>query len=244
MKAKMVILAGGLGTRLKPITDTIPKSMVLVKDKPFIQYQLELLKKNNITDIVIMVGHLWTHITNFVEDGRKFGLNIRCVYNQYPDPLFCLYNMRHLLDDNFMVMYGDSYLDFDYNSLYTYHCDKQNLIDNITYITMSIYKYTNYYINNVVRYLSDLNKIYYSKPGIENAGFIDYGVSVISKMALEQFSTVIINQQVTLPEFYRIISSGYTMDGYVVENKFYEIGTPESLKDFERFIDDRNTNPL
>jgi N-acetyl-alpha-D-muramate 1-phosphate uridylyltransferase len=238
MKANMVILAGGLGTRLKPHTDNTPKSMVLVNDKPFLQYQLELLKKNNITEVVIIVGHLWEQITNFIEDGSKFGLNIKCVYNHSSDALPCLYRIQHLLDNHFMVMYGDSYLDFNYNLLYNYHLSRQLMSDSITFITMTIYKNPNLYQNNVIRYFADVKKIYYSKAGFEGAVYIDYGVSVIAKEVLNNFSGPIFANNLTLAQFYQVVSANFAMNGFIVSNRFYEIGTPESLEEFKRFIDD------
>ena len=245
MKAQLGILAGGLGTRLRPLTEYVPKSMIMIEDKPFLQYQLELLKKNGITDVVIIVGYLWQQITDFVEDGSKFGLNIRCVFNKYSDALICLYNSRHLFADDFMVMYGDSYLDFNYPNLYNYHLQRAFMSDSITAITMAVCKnYNSRYMNNVVLYKGGNSKIYYSKLGFENVSLIDYGISVWSKHLLDQFKSGIESEQLTLPELYRVVSSAYMMDGVYIPDHFYEIGTPESLEEFKRFIHDRNEDSV
>lgn len=247
MKAQIVILAGGLGIRLSSVTkDEIPKSMVEVRDKPFIQYQLELLKINKVDNIIIMVGHLWQHLTDFVDRIKdKLELNVKCVYNQHNDPLINLYEMKHLLADHFMVMYGDSFLEFDYNGLYNYHLKRQSMSDSITYVTMAIYRNTLIqYTNNVVIYKTSSSKIYYSKIGFNEAEYIDYGISVVSRDAMEGFKAPILSKQLILEEFYRIISSGYTVDGVVIPTRFYEIGTPESLAEFKRFIDDRYKNSI
>ena len=72
-----VILAGGRGERLKPITDTIPKPMVPINGKPFLEYLVELLKENGIEEIVMLLGYLPDKITEYFGDGSKFGVRIR-----------------------------------------------------------------------------------------------------------------------------------------------------------------------
>ena len=71
-----VILAGGLGSRLRPITDKIPKPMVEIVGKPFIYYLIKLLKKRNIQDVLILGGYKYMQIQNYLKDGKHFGLNI------------------------------------------------------------------------------------------------------------------------------------------------------------------------
>jgi mannose-1-phosphate guanylyltransferase/phosphomannomutase len=73
---KAVILAGGRGERLRPLTDTIPKPMTNIEGKPFLQYQMEHLKKFNIEDIVLCVGYLAESIQRYFQNGYQFGLNI------------------------------------------------------------------------------------------------------------------------------------------------------------------------
>ena len=71
-----VILAGGLATRMRPMTDSIPKSMIRVNDRPFLEHQLDLLRENDIRDIILCVGHLSNMIKDYFGDGRKFGVRI------------------------------------------------------------------------------------------------------------------------------------------------------------------------
>jgi len=72
-----VILVGGLGTRLRPLTNTAPKSMVTVDDRPFLAHLLELLGNNGIIDVVLCIGYLGDQIREYLRDGRKFGMKIR-----------------------------------------------------------------------------------------------------------------------------------------------------------------------
>src|SRR3989304_4168202 len=72
-----VILAGGLGSRLRPLTDMKPKSLIPIKGRPFLEYQLELLKQHEIRDVVLCVGHLGNQIKDYFGDGERYGVWIR-----------------------------------------------------------------------------------------------------------------------------------------------------------------------
>ena len=109
-----VIIAGGLASRLRPITDNIPKSMVLVENRPFLEYQIELLKDKGITNIVLCVGHKGKIIENHFGNGSNY--NIVITYS-YEKTLIgtggALRNAIDLLEDRFFVLYGDTFLNTD-----------------------------------------------------------------------------------------------------------------------------------
>jgi NDP-sugar pyrophosphorylase family protein len=110
-----VILAGGLGTRLLPLTEQTPKPMVPVRGAPYLEHQLRLLARQSLTDVVLLIGYLGQRIEEYFGDGSRFGLRIR--YSRELQPLGtggALREARHLLDDVFLVIYGDSYLPLDY----------------------------------------------------------------------------------------------------------------------------------
>jgi len=88
---QIVILCGGLATRLGNIAKDTPKSMLKIKDKPFLQYQIEKLKKQKINDIILCVGHLSEQIENYFGNGKKFGVNIKYSY------ILILYNIVNLV---------------------------------------------------------------------------------------------------------------------------------------------------
>ena len=119
---QVVILAGGLATRLRPLTETIPKSMVLINNKPFLQYQLELLRSNGITDIVLCVGYLHKQIEDYFQNGRNFGVNIK--YSREEKGLLgtagALKNAANFLEDKFFLIYGDSYIFLNFKEILSY----------------------------------------------------------------------------------------------------------------------------
>src|SRR3989338_1997571 len=112
-----VILAGGRGTRLSPITNMIPKPMVTVKDKPFLEYLLLMLKRNSLEKILLCVGYLGEKIEVYFGDGRRLGMEIKYSYEK--EPLGTAGGLKlaeNLLEEEFLVLYGDSYLDIDYSA--------------------------------------------------------------------------------------------------------------------------------
>ena len=115
----IAILAGGLAKRLMPITKSIPKALVQVAGKPFIEHQLILLKEQGIKDVVICTGHLGEQIQQQVACGKRFGLNI--CYSEDGASLRgtggAIKRALHLLGDQFFILYGDSYLPINFNNV-------------------------------------------------------------------------------------------------------------------------------
>src|ERR1041384_6747470 len=110
------LLAGGLATRLRPLTETVPKAMLEVAGEPFIAHQLRLLRRENVSRVVICAGYLGGQIAAYVGDGSRFGLSVRYRFDG-PRLLGTGGALRAALDElgtEFMVMYGDSWLDIPY----------------------------------------------------------------------------------------------------------------------------------
>src|SRR4029077_9597920 len=115
---QVLILAGGLGTRMRPITETIPKPMITVAGKPFLQHQLELLRGAGIAKVLLLVAYLGEQIREYFGDGAKFGCKIS--YSFEPAPLGtggALKNAEAQLQDDFVLVNGDTYLGIDYRAL-------------------------------------------------------------------------------------------------------------------------------
>lgn len=105
-----VILAGGKGERLRPITDTIPKPMVPINGRPFLEYLLELLKVNGIKEVVLLLGYMPEKITGHFGDGSEFGVRIKYSIGTVEDETGTrIRNARDLLKEQFLLMYADNY---------------------------------------------------------------------------------------------------------------------------------------
>ena len=105
-----VILAGGKGTRLRPLTNNCPKPMVRVAGKPFVEYMVEVLKKSGIEEIVFLVGYLSEKITEYFGDGSRFGIRIKYSTGSIEDDTGTrIQKAKQILDKNFFLIYGDVY---------------------------------------------------------------------------------------------------------------------------------------
>ena len=116
----VAILAGGLATRLRPITQTIPKALVEAAGRPFIFHQLELLRQNGIQRVVLCVGYLGEMIQDALGDGSELGIRIDYSFDgpRLLGTAGAIKQALSLLGDEFFILYGDSYLDCDYRAVY------------------------------------------------------------------------------------------------------------------------------
>lgn len=113
-----VILAGGLGTRLRPLTHQVPKPMVEVGGRPFVEYIIHHLADQGFRRILMSVGYLGEQVESYFGDGTRCGVTIR--YAREPRPLGtggALRNALGMLDEEFLLLFGDSYLPIDYRAL-------------------------------------------------------------------------------------------------------------------------------
>lgn len=129
-----VILAGGLGTRMRPATETIPKPMIPVGGKPFLQHQIELLAAAGVRRVLLLISYLGEQIEQYFGDGSSFGCEL--TYSREPSPLGtggALKNAAAKLDDEFMVLNGDTYLAIDYGAFIRAFRGSQSLAFIVAY---------------------------------------------------------------------------------------------------------------
>lgn len=125
---KVVILAGGKGTRMGTLTKKIPKPMVPIANKPILQYQIELARRYDLTEIIILTGYKGEVIENYFKDGSKWGVKID--YNREKELLGtagALKEIEDKLQDDFLVFYGDIIMDVDIKSLISFHNKKRSI---------------------------------------------------------------------------------------------------------------------
>jgi len=226
---QIVILAGGLATSLGPLTEKVPKSMIPTRGKPFLWYQIELLKKNGLTDILLCTGHLASQITDYFGDGEEFGVRIN--YSEEKEELLgtggALKRAENLLEDEFFVMYGDSYLILDYQEIarYFHKFDRLGL--------MVVYKNHNRFDESNVVVKDGFVKVYDRRnPGRELI-YIDEGVSILKKEILCGFPS---HTHFPLGRIFQRLISGGQLLAFETKQRFYEIGSAEGLNDFRRLI--------
>lgn len=228
MTLPVAILAGGLATRLHPLTLNTPKSLVPINGVPFIEWQLRHLAKAGIDSVVLCLGHKALEIKNFVGDGHKFGLKID--YSIEKTPLGtggAVNNAKHLLGDVFGLLYGDSYLPIDYLSVFNRSLNSEKPV------LMTIYKNSNDLdVSNVI--LKPNGDVHYSKNHPTNQmSYVDYGFSVLKKEAL---TTIPIGVASDLSDSLEILSKNGKVEGFEVWERFYEIGSFSGIVDLEKYL--------
>lgn len=134
---KAVIQAGGKGTRISSITgDTIPKPMLEVAGYPILYHQIMNLKKCDIKDIILIIGHLGNVIKDYFKDGTDIGVNISYIEENPDIPLGTagsLYYAKDLIDDDFIFLLADVFIDIDFNKMYKFHKDNDAVITLLTH---------------------------------------------------------------------------------------------------------------
>ena len=225
---QMVILCGGLATRLENLAKTVPKSMIPIEGKPFLEYQVENLKNHSIKDIILCAGHLSEKIEDYFGNGSKFGVNIQ--YSHDGDkplgPIGAVKNAESLLNNEFFIMYGDSYLTVDFQKAYSFFTQNNKLGLMVVYKNNDKYDKSNIIIkdNMVVGY------------GEKDAVYIDYGTSILRKKALD---IVPKNTFFTTGELFTKLIEQQELLSFEAKERFYHIGNPEALEEFRSFIRSR-----
>jgi NDP-sugar pyrophosphorylase family protein len=227
-----VILAGGLGTRLLPITRTVPKAMIPIGGRPFLEYQLALLRTRGITDIVLCVGHLGDMIKAYCGDGSRFGLQIR--YGDEGHQLLgtagALKHVEPCLRDEFFVTYGDAYLMLDYRRVMGYFRQNDRLGLMVTYRNQDRYDRSNVVVRgSFVAAYDNQQKL----PGMD---YIDFGVSVFRREALRRVPP---EEPASLEGLYTTLIAQQQLLAYTARRRFYEIGSPGGLAEFRALVRSR-----
>jgi len=228
MSLPAAILAGGLATRLRPITERIPKSLVEVDGRPFAEHQVQLLRTHGITDIVFLIAHLGRMVQNALGDGTRWGVHLRYAFDG-PRPLGTGGAIRRALahlGDAFFVMYGDSYLDCDFGAIEASFraSGKAGL--------MTVCRNDDRWDRSNVEF-EDGRIIRYDKVNRDAAmHHIDYGLGILTPDAFVPWARDAGNDEpFDLAAVYQHLIAVDSLAGYEVQQRFYEIGSPEGLEE-------------
>jgi NDP-sugar pyrophosphorylase family protein len=224
-KVQAVILAGGLGTRLRPLTLKVPKPMVDINGKPFLEIKLRDMLKRGIRDYVFCVGYLGKVIEEYFGDGSKFGARIRYSYDgeKLLGPIGALKNAQNLLDEDFIVTYGDNYVDVDYYGMV------KDLRESKALGVMAVLHNKNRWGKSDVD-VRDGYVVAYSKHSEKGLEWINYGVFALRKGALG------LARSGDEEEFFNELIPRRKLLAFKVSKRFYDVGSPESLEEFKRLI--------
>ena len=232
-----VILAGGLGTRMRPWTVHLPKTLIPVREVPFAHYQLSWLARHGVTEVVYSIADKGDLVRDFVGDGRRWGLFVSYVEDG-KELVGTAGALRRVLDagllhGRFLVLYGDSFLPFDYRLLgEAFSAQRRPAM-------MAVYRNQNRFDTGNVRYADGVVRLYRkARPGepFDAAmDFIDYGISALTPAVIAE--AVPAGTKADLADVYHRLSVEGRLAGFEVSERFYEIGSPAGLADFETWID-------
>lgn len=222
------ILAGGLGTRLRPLTDSVPKGLIKVNGRPFLELKLEQLKSNGIEDVILCVGHLGEMIEEHFGDGSRFGIRIRYSRDgkELLGPVGALKRAEHLLAEEFFVTYGDNYLRLDYGKMMALLKSSGKLGVLAVYHNRGIYGTSDVEV-------SEGRVTAFQKSPKRQLEWINFGIYALRRKAL---ALVASGKPCDEPEFFSLLISRRELLSYEATERFYEIGNMQSLSEFERFM--------
>ncbi len=225
----VAILAGGLATRLRPVTEKIPKSLIEVHGEPFLAHQLRLLAKNGIRRVTLCVGYLAETIEAYAGDGSRFGVTLT-----YSADGPCLRGtagaVAHalpLLGESFFVLYGDSYLPCDYAAVErAFHASGQPAL-------MTLFDNRNQWDTSNVQFENGRILAYSKKDRTPAMHYIDYGLGVFHRTA---FAGIPDEGTHDLADLYQALLAKNQLAGYKVEQRFYETGSFPGIRELEEYL--------
>ena len=225
----VVILAGGLATRLRPITEKIPKALVEVGGKPFIYHQLRLLHSHGIRQVVISAWYRGDMIRDYVNDGSQFNMHVDYVFDG-DSPLGTGGAIRKalpLLGTPFFVLYGDSYLPCDYADIQAYFSARDQPALMTVFHNLGKWDSSNVEIadGRIVQYDKK-----YKSPRMEH---IDYGLGLFAPTVFDGLPQ---GQSADLVEIYQQLVVEKKLLAYDVPGRFYEIGSFEGLRELDDLL--------
>ena len=231
----LALLAGGLATRLHPMTEKVPKAMLEVAGEPFIAHQLRLVKRNGLERVVICAGYLGEQIQDFVRDGVRFGVEVTYSFD-FPALLGtggALKRAMGVLNEPFFVMYGDSYLDTSFHAVFEAFESSSKLG------LMTVFRNDNRWDASNVEFENGVIRCYDKRTRTPAMSHIDYGLSILRAAAFEPWPSA---EPFDLAEVYQHLVLGGELAGYEVKQRFYEIGSSEGLAETESMLREENSD--
>ena len=218
------LFCGGLGTRLLPITEKIPKPMVLVNGRPFLEYLLIQLRDNGIKDVVLMTGYLGEHISKFFGDGTALGLSIR--YSHGPAAWNTgrrLMEARALLDDYFLLLYSDNFVPFSLMKLARFYNAQRGLLSFIVHPKIK---------GNICLTEGGRVNLYDKTRKNKGLDFVELGYMIVSNEIFNHFDRV----DVSFSDIISKLVFDKQVSGMIVYDSYHSVSDPERLKLMENYL--------
>jgi NDP-sugar pyrophosphorylase family protein len=224
----VAILAGGLATRMRPVTERIPKALIEVAGRPFIEHQLTLLRREGVARVVLCVGFLGEMIEASVGDGARFGLKVSYSFDgaRLLGTGGALRHALPMLGEQFFVLYGDSYLDIAYAPVQAAFrsSGKPTL--------MTVFRNEGRWDTSNVLFDGERVVRYDKRHPSAEMKFIDYGLGILNGDVLRATR----DEAFDLSDLYAALARDGRLAGYEATTRFYEIGTPSGLAEADGYL--------
>ena len=226
---RAAVLAGGLATRMRPLTETIPKSMLLVAGEPFVAHQLRQLAGQGIREIVMCIGYLGEKVKEFVGDGSDFGCQVEYAFDgdKLKGTGGAIKAALPLLGDPFFVTYGDSYLPTSFTRVNDFFNTQGTLG------VMTVFKNENKWDASNVDFQGHRVVHYDKRTPTSTMKYIDYGLSILRSESFDPWRT---EETFDLASVYESLVNKGEMAGFEVGERFYEIGSQKGLNETSDFL--------
>jgi NDP-sugar pyrophosphorylase family protein len=229
----VAILAGGLATRLRPITEKIPKSLVPVAGRPFLAHQLEMLQARGIRRAVLCIGYLGEMIQRDF-GGEAYGIELAYSFDgaKLLGTGGAIKQAIPLLGPEFFILYGDSYLPIEYAPIRdSFHASGKAGL-------MTVYRNEGKYDSSNVVFRDGQIAVYDKKARLPEMRHIDYGLSLFKSTVFDRYGA---EQVFDLAEVMTRLVQEKQLAGYDVRERFYEIGSPAGLAELESLLQSRTS---
>ena len=227
----VAILAGGMATRLRPATETIPKALIPINGEPFIAHQLRLMSSAGVDRVVMCVGYLGEMIQEFAGDGRRFGLHV--TYSpDGPDlrgTAGAVRNALPMLGEQFLVLYGDSYLPCDYRAV------ERAFLGSGQPGLMTVFRNRNQWEISNVEFAGGQIARYDKRTPTAAMEYVDYGLSAFHASAFSAAG----DQAADLTGVCQELIREHALAGFEVKERFYEVGSWEGIRELQAYLSPR-----
>ncbi len=229
MSLPVAILAGGLATRLRPMTEQVPKSLLEVAGKPFAVHQIELLRRHGLNDIIWCVGYLGEQIRGALGDGERWDMQLQYAFDgeQLRGTGGALRRALPLLGEAFLVLYGDSYLECDYGAI------EQAFLRSGRLGLMTVVRNDDAWDRSNVEFAGGCIVRYDKRKRTPEMQHIDYGLGALRAAAFDAYPA---DQPLDLATVYQDLLAADQLAGYEVSGRFYEIGSVSGLEETRQYL--------
>jgi MurNAc alpha-1-phosphate uridylyltransferase len=225
----IAILAGGYATRLGLLASDYPKCLIKINDRPFVDWQLDLLIKNGYSDFVFCISHKAELVQNYLGNGDDRGVQIR--YSLDGEMQLgtggAIQKALPLLGEKFAVIYGDSYLPIDYSKV------ESEFLKSANQAIMTVYKNQNKFDTSNVEFVQGKLLNYEKNANNPNMNHIDYGLTYFRSSVFPEMSDGTVFD---LASCCHKLAKSETLQGFEVFERFYEIGSIQGIAELSDYL--------